>query len=291
LSGLQQAAALHAQPLRTKYNEAIARIGAAHEASRAIRRGITHESEGKMTTATKSNSLGMQFAWVPPGQSWLGGGGGKPGTKEFTLKDGLWCGIYPVTQAEWQAVMGNNPSMFKRSSRYPVEQVMHRAAEGFIEKLNKDYSDKDGLVYRLPTEDEWEYICRGGPISQDQSKYDFYFARSKMDLTPNPSNDLSSTQANFDGTAPAGSGTMGKRLNFPTDVGSYLPNPLGIYDLHGNVWEWTSSQDGSDRVRRGGSWFSQGAECTASYRGLLEPGRAYADLGFRLLAVPSGKEA
>ncbi len=62
---------------------------------------------------TISNSLGMKFAWVPPGKSWLGGGGGKPGTTEFTLDQGLWCGVYPVTQAEWQAVMGNNPSQLQ----------------------------------------------------------------------------------------------------------------------------------------------------------------------------------
>ena len=61
----------------------------------------------------------MKFAWVPPGKSWLGGGGGKPGTQEFTLPQGLWCGVYPVTQAEWQAVMGNNPSHFKGNPRTP----------------------------------------------------------------------------------------------------------------------------------------------------------------------------
>jgi formylglycine-generating enzyme required for sulfatase activity len=237
---------------------------------------------------TITNSLGMAFAWVPPGDSWLGGGDGKPGTKAFTLKQGLWCGVYPVTQAEWQAVMGGNPSNWKDNPRCPVEQVSCIDAEKFIATLNQRVG-ADGLAYRLPTEDEWEYICRGGPISKDQSKYHFYFARSKDDLTPVPTNDLSSTQANFDGNHPAGSASKGPYLQHTSEVGLYLPNPLGIYDLAGNVWEWTSTQEGAERVIRGGSWGNIGVSCTASFRNWDEPGYANDYLGFRLLAVPSGK--
>ena len=193
-----------------------------------------------MRTVALGPGVEMKFAWVPPGESWLGGGGGKPGTKQFTLKEGLWCGVYPVTQAEWQAVMGDNPSQFKDNPRYPVETVSWNRVQDFIKELNQRKRE-EGLLYRLPTEEEWEYICRGGPLSQDQSKYHFYFARSKSDLTPAPSNDLSSTQANFNGNYPAGSAAKGPYLQRPCDVGLYLPNPLGIYDLHGNVWEWTSS--------------------------------------------------
>src|SRR5205807_1186775 len=69
-----------------------------------------------------TNRLGMRFAWVPSGESWLGGGGGTLGMTPFTLKEALWCGVYPVTQAEWKAVMGNNPSHFQGNLRYPVEQ-------------------------------------------------------------------------------------------------------------------------------------------------------------------------
>jgi formylglycine-generating enzyme required for sulfatase activity len=242
-------------------------------------------SRGKVG-ATITNSLGMQFAWVPPGDSWLGGGDGKPGTTKFTLKQGLWCGVFPVTQAEWQAVAGSNPSHFKDNPRYPVESVSWNDAQKFIEQLNQR-TRADGLVYRLPTEQEWEYICRGGPLSQDQSKYHFYFARSKTDLTSAPTNNLASTQANFDGRTPAGSAANGPYLQRPSDVDLYLPNPLGIYDLHGNVWEWTSSQEGSARVIRGGSWYSRGADCAAAYRRRSEAGYASEYVGFRLLAVPS----
>jgi formylglycine-generating enzyme required for sulfatase activity len=242
-----------------------------------------------------TNSLGMKFAWVPPGESWLGGGGitGKSkkwnqGTNKFTLKDGLWCGVYPVTQAEWQAVMGVNPSHFKGNPRYPVECVSWHDVQQFIERLSQRRPG-EGFLYRLPSEEEWEYICRGGPISQDQSGYRVYFARSKSDLTPAPCNDLSSTQANFDGNLHAGYGANGPFLGHPSDVGSYLPNPLGIYDLHGNVWEWTSSVTGEARVVCGGCWSHGGRFCAATGRNSFKPGYRSSDrIGFRLLAVPTG---
>lgn len=236
-----------------------------------------------------TNSQGMQFAWVPPGESWLGGESDKPGTTSFTLERGLWCGVYPVTQAEWRALMCGNPSHFKGNPRFPVENVSWSAVQKFIEKLNLR-SSADGLCYRLPTDEEWEYICRGGPLTLDQSKYDFYFAQSRTDLTPCPSNDLFSTQANFNGQSPAGSAGEGPFLQRPCDVGSYLPNPLGIHDLHGNVWEWTSSQRGSDAVIRGGGWSGCGDNCKASLRRTVGLGHASNRLGFRVLAVPIGKQ-
>ncbi len=115
----------------------------------------------------------MKFAWVPPGKGWLGGGDGKPGTKEFTLAQGLWCGVYPVTQAEWQAVMGNNPAHFGGNPRYPVENVSWNDVQEFLGALGVRLV-KCGLIYRLPSEEEWEYICRGGPASQNQSGFHFY---------------------------------------------------------------------------------------------------------------------
>jgi sulfatase modifying factor 1 len=184
-------------------------------------------------------------------------------------------------------VTSNNPSRFSNNPQHPVEQVSWNDVQEFLTKLNARLAG--GLTYRLPTEEEWEYICRGGPLSSpSQSAYHFYFARSKTDLTPAPTNDLSSTQANFDGNYPAGSAGMGPYLERTSEVGLYLPNPLGIYDLHGNVWEWTSSGEGSSRVVRGGCWFHIGGYCAASGCDCIEPGFRSNDLGFRVLAVPSG---
>jgi formylglycine-generating enzyme required for sulfatase activity len=242
---------------------------------------------GDVIEVPLTSALKMKFAWVPPGTSWLGGGDGKPGQQQFTLPKGLWCGVYPVTQAEWQAVMGDNPSHFKNNLRHPVENVSYNRVEEFLKTLTTKLRDS-GLLYRLPSSEEWEYICRGGPISQDLSKYHFYFARSRTDLTPVRTNDLSSNQANFNGEHPAGAAPKAPNRQATSEVDLFLPNPLGIYDLHGNVWEWTTTPEGSGRVVRGGGWNIFGVYCSASYRFRLEPDYADDYLGFRLLAVPVG---
>jgi len=229
----------------------------------------------------------MTCAWVPPGQGWLGGGGGTEGKTSFALEKGLWCGIYPVTQEQWQAVMGNNPSRFKNKAKNPVEQVSYNDVQEFLQKVNVA-NTRSNFLYRLPYAHEWEYILRGGPISKSQSQYHYYFARNKSDLTPVASNDLSSTQANFDGNHSAGSGKNGPYLEATSAVGNYLPNPLGMYDMHGNVWEWTCTEEGSGRVFCGGGWSSFGDGCTASFRSGYGPGYHLSNLGFRLLVVPVG---
>ena len=106
---------------------------------------------GDVIEVQLSDSLKMKFAWVPPGTSWLGGGSGLPGKKQFTLEKGLWCGVYPVTQAEWRAVMGDNPShfkgFFKDKPRHPVEGVSFDRVQGFLKTLNTKLRDS-GLLYR-----------------------------------------------------------------------------------------------------------------------------------------------
>jgi hypothetical protein len=222
-----------------------------------------------------TNALGVKFAWVPAGKSWLGGGDGKVGTTPFTLERGLWCGIYPVTQAEWRLVMNQDPSSCGDHPRLPVESVSLNDVQDFLTELNQDLNGNE-YSYRLPTEQEWEYICRGGPISQEQSKYHYYFAKSRTDLRTKATNDLSKISANF-----------GNQHHGPNLVGIYLPNPLGMFDLHGNVWEWTStSTEHSVGVVRGGSWYYDAKFCRASGRGAYQPRFSHNDLGFRLLAVP-----
>src|SRR5262249_21262303 len=129
-----------------------------------------------------------------------------------------------------------------------------------------------------PTEEEWEYACRGGARSKEECSFDFYLDQ--------PTNDLSSTQANFNGNYPAGSAAKGPYLGRTTKVGSYPPNRLGFYDLHGNVWEWTDSVGGSDRVVRGGGWDCVGPLCLAAVRDWVAPADRYSGLGFRLARVP-----
>ncbi len=228
-------------------------------------------------------SIKMKFAWVPPGQSWLGGGDGKEGEIPFTLEKGFWCGIYEITQEEWQEVMGYNPSYFKGKLDHPVEQVSYEDVLEFLKKANTNFA-KSGYILRLPSEQEWEYISRGGPISKYKSKYRHSLAVSKTNLTPFLTNNLSSNQANFDGNYPAGSAQKGPYLAKTVSVGQYVPNSLGIYDMQGNVWEWVLTNSGSEMANCGGGWASFGDNLIHSSRNSSQS--KFYNLGFRLLAVP-----
>jgi uncharacterized protein (TIGR02996 family) len=242
-----------------------------------------------------TNSIGMQFVLVPRGSFWMGGGGGRAGDKQVEIPHEFYLGVYPVTQQQWRAVMGSNPSYFSRSGggknevksisdgdleQSPVESVSWEDAQAFIRKLQERDKSPDRWLYRLPSEEEWEYACRGGARSKKDCSFDFYFRH--------PTNDLSSTQANFDGRYPAGKAHRGPFLARTTTVGSYQPNRLGIYDLHGNVWEWTASVEIWWRVDRGGSWYLHGSSCRAADRHSAAPSDRFNYLGFRLALSPSG---
>ena len=131
-----------------------------------------------------TNSIGMKFVWIPPGTFMMGSPKEEKRTASYdetqhkvTLTKGFYMGVYPVTQEQWQAVMGNNPSHFKGEKNLPVEMVSWDDCQEFIKKLR----EKDKKPYRLPTEAEWEYACRAGTttpfhfgetISTDQANYD-----------------------------------------------------------------------------------------------------------------------
>src|SRR5262249_43888811 len=151
---------------------------------------------------------------------------------------------YTVAQEQWQAVMGTNPGYFSRSGggkdkvkdiadadlkRFPVETVSWDDCQEFLKKLNEQHKGK-GWLYRLPSEAEWEYACLNASTSKEDCSFDFYFDQH--------TNDLSSRQANFHGNFPAGKAEKGPYLGRSTKVGSYAPNKLGLYDMHGNVWQW-----------------------------------------------------
>jgi formylglycine-generating enzyme required for sulfatase activity len=256
-----------------------------------------------------TNSIGMKLVRIPKGTFTMGSPAEEAGrerceeqhkveiTKEF------WLGIYEVTQKQYQKVMGENPSYFSSdgfgkdkvagmsTDDFPVEGVDHRNAMDFCKNLSAlDAEKKSGRLYRLPTEAEWEYACRGGAPSHQT----FHFG-----------NPLSSKQANFNGNYPYGRAGKADFLRRPCKVGSYKPNAFGLYDMHGNVWEWCADgwdEDyyaespprdpqgpsvGSFNVIRGGGWSDRGQKCRSAYRNSYGiPGRW--DLGFRVALVPAG---
>jgi formylglycine-generating enzyme required for sulfatase activity len=248
-----------------------------------------------------TNAFGMKLVLVPRGTFWTGDRGRQ---RQVTVPRDFYMGAFPVTQEQWQAVMGSNPSWFSRNGgaakvkdisdadlkQFPVEQVSWDGIQKFLKLLN-EREKNSGFLYRLPTDAEWEYSCREGATSEADCAFDFYFGDPTRNLS-HPTNDLSSAQANFDGNYPAGNAPKGPYLERTTKVGSYQPNRLGLYDMHGNVWEWCADlveARASARVIRGGSWARSGSHCRASRRDGLEPDYRLSDLGFRVAAVPSGK--
>ena len=174
-------------------------------------------------------------------------------------------GTYEVTQAQWAAVIGENPSEFKGAD-YPVENVSWNDCQEFLKKLNALPSvKKSGLVFRLPTEKEWEYACRAG------SADDYCKLANGTEITESTLGEMAWYSANSGGkTHP---------------VGQKKPNAFGLYDMHGNVLEWCEDLVGNSlRVFRGGSWFDASRRCTAGYRHDSRPDCRCSFLGFRLAA-------
>ena len=176
-------------------------------------------------------------------------------------------GKYEVTQAQWQAVMGENPSEFKGDFN-PVENVSWDDCKKFLEKLNSMPEVKaSGLTFRLPTEKEWEYACRAG------STGDYCKLADGTEIR----NDTLGEVAWYDDNS--------DKKTHP--VGQKKPNAFGLYDMHGNVKEWCEDlyrAGSSCRVHRGGGWYSSSRSCTAGNRYLNNPDCRFNDLGFRLAA-------
>ncbi|MEA1923166.1 MAG: formylglycine-generating enzyme family protein [Pseudomonadota bacterium] len=230
---------------------------------------------------------GMEFIWVPQGCFQMGSPSGEKGRDSDegpvhrVCLDGFWMGKYEVTQGQWQKITGNNPSRFKKGNNYPVEKVSWNDCQEFIKKLNR----RSGKNFRLPTEAEWEYACRAGTTTP------FSFGST-----------ISTDQANYDGNYTYGRGRKGVYRKSTVSVGSFRPNAFGLYDMHGNVWEWCSdwydsgyyknspeqnpqgASSGSSRVFRGGCWSSSPWCVRSANRGWLRPGSYFNILGFRLVS-------
>jgi formylglycine-generating enzyme required for sulfatase activity len=269
-----------------------------------------------------TNSIGMKFRLIPPGEFLMGStaeerqsalenarAGEVPIVTARIPTEGpqhqvritkpFYLGVNEVTQEEYRRVTGTNPSAFSRAgkngdkvpgmdtSRFPVETVSWGDAVEFCRQLSAMPNEKSsGRVYHLPTEAEWQYACRAGTTTP------FHFG-----------NQLNGREANCDGEYPYGTETKGAYLERTTTVGSYQPNAYGLYDMHGNVWEWCQdwhSDDyynhspredpagpptGSLRVGRGGSWDCPAGGCRSAYRGRRPPANGNSSIGFRVASV------
>ena len=197
----------------------------------------------------------------------------------------FYMGKYQVTQEQWEAIMGSNPSGFKGDDKLPVEQVSWDEAMEFCKRL----SEKTNKVYRLPSEAEWEYACRAG------TETPFGFGET-----------INTDIVNYDGNYPYGEGAKGEYRAKTTVVGSLgVANDFGLYDMHGNVWEWCEDEwhdsykgapidgsawekqeaDNSSRVVRGGSWINNAYNCRSANRYMNAPGNQNISLGLRVVLV------
>lgn len=240
-----------------------------------------------------TNSIGMRLVLIPNGTFIMGSPEREDGREEnetqqheVTISKDYYLGVYEVTQAQYEKVIGKNPSHFQgaivgnENADLPVDYVSWDDAVAFCKKLSDLPEEKKaGRVYRLPTEAQWEYACRAG----------------------------SKTAYSFDdeeGLLPEHGWFNRNSSNRTHTVGLLEPNAWGLYDMHGNVWEWcsdwyeeypkgavsdpTGPKKGSLRVIRDGSWHDLAANCRSAIRYWYTPDVRSINLGFRVALSPSG---
>ena len=241
------------------------------------RPGVGSCWENETAGATcKEDTTGMEFVYVPGGCFQMGspesedGRDDDEGPQHEVCLDGFWMGKYEVTQAQWEAVMGNNPSSFKGADR-PVENVSWNDAQAFLKKLSGG-----NAAFRLPSEAEWEYAARAGT----QTAYSF---------GDDPNQLGKYAWYGYEDNA-------GKQTH---PVGQKKPNAFGLYDMHGNVWEWVADtyhdnyngaptdgsawvSGGSDRVLRGGGWCCGPRRVRSAFRDDYDPADRGDYIGFRV---------
>jgi len=233
--------------------------------------------------------LSAKFVYIKPGSFMMGSPSSESKREDdetrhrVTLTKGFYMQTTEVTQGQWKKIMGSNPSDFKScGDNCPVEDVSWYDSKDFIQKLNQR---SRGNKYRLPTEAEWEYSARAGTTTP--------FNTGKC---------LSTSQANYDGNYPYTGCSKGEYRKTTVSVASFSPNAWGLYDMHGNVWEWcqdwygeyptssvtdpTGPISGSFRVLRGGSWHDYARGCRSANRYGSYPDFADYRIGFRLAVSP-----
>ncbi|MBR4614333.1 MAG: SUMF1/EgtB/PvdO family nonheme iron enzyme [Kiritimatiellae bacterium] len=247
----------------------------------SLQNGTCRETE-ICSTITLPGGAKMEMIYCPPGEFMMGSPKGEKGRDDdetqhrVRLTRGFWLGKYPVTQAQWESVMGIKPLLPNGDDR-PVEKISWGDCKDFIEKVNAVLGGRA----RMPTEAEWEYACRAGTATA-------YFW----------GNALNGNRANCDGNYPCGTRTKGAYQEKTTPVGRYGANPWGFCDMHGNVSEWCADwygdypswsvtdpvgpDSGNKRVLRGGNWNLSARFCRSAARFLYVPGYRKGFSGFRL---------
>jgi len=237
----------------------------------------------------KEPILGMEFIKIKKGSFLMGDYENLKDSEtlhEVKITNDYWLGRTEVTQAQWQRTMGNKelhpqkPSPFRNvNPDYPIVSVSYFDIKVFLDKLNELSTE---YQFRLPTEAEWEYACRAG------TKTPFSFGEFIYD-----------SLANYNATIPSKYTTPGTNRGSPEPVGSYPPNQWGVYDMHGNVWEWVSDwyapyttvavtnptgpTDGIEKVIRGGSWYFGAENAKSSFRRTHKPNLWGFSIGFRII--------
>ena len=235
-------------------------------------------------TDWQEKKTGMEFVKIPEGCFQRGSPGSEEGSQENERPrkkiclSAFYMGRYEVTQDEYRRITGKSPSKFGDGSRWPVEQVSYEDTKEFLRLLNAGGRSKNGKLFRLPTEAEWEYAARAG------SEGACAFGQK-----------ITERMANFN--------SPGKRLaqRRPLQVGSYPANAFGLYDMHGNLWEWCSDYfsphyyrsspqknppgpvQGEGHIARGGSWSSRADSLRSARRFWFAPETRSASLGFRVV--------
>ena len=242
---------------------------------------------GDVKTLVLPGGAEMEMIYCAPGEFMMGSPDNEEGRcddevlRRVKLTKGFWLGKYPVTQRQWQSVIGINPSNFKGYAHLPVDCISWFMCSEFAEKVSSVVRQQLGVWARLPTESEWEYACRAGTTTA------YFWGDS-----------LNGDKANCDGTEPCGTTIRGPYLQTTTLVGTYEANPWGFCDMHGNVWEWCSDwygayssgivvdskgpASGVRKILRGGSWYDIAEASRSAARCRSDPNYCNDTYGFRL---------
>ena len=267
------------------------------------------EKPVRLVGSSWESPQGMDFLWIPAGRFEMGSPEGEAGRYDnvrqhaVRISEGFWMGRYEVTQGEWEAVMGENPSTFKAcGARCPVENVTWRDVQGFIQRLNKREAGS-GYLYRLPSEAEWEYAARAGSAGATPEGELRILGKNNA-----PVLDGQAWYGGNSGVSYAGENNCSgweEKQNYAErcgthPVGEKRANGWGLHDMLGNVGEWTADWyygrypsglvtdprgplTGSRRVLRGGSWHSDAGYVRSAHRNDASPGIFGDGIGFRLV--------